>query len=140
MIIIACLDDNNGMLFNNRRLSMDQVLRKHILQITANRKLYMNNYSYGQFSNEADGNIIVDDNLLNNAQKGDYCFIENYLLSNHINKIEKIIIYRWNRIYPSDMKFDVSLDNNWSIISKYDFKGNSHNKITEEVYARNEKE
>ena len=30
MIVIACLDDNGGMMFNHRRQSQDRVLRAHI--------------------------------------------------------------------------------------------------------------
>ena len=34
MIIIACTDDNQGMLFNHRRQSMDRVQRQRMLQRT----------------------------------------------------------------------------------------------------------
>ena len=30
MIVIACLDDNGGMMFNHRRQSQDRMLRAHI--------------------------------------------------------------------------------------------------------------
>ena len=33
MILIACVDDNLGMLFNNRRQSMDRVLRARLLKL-----------------------------------------------------------------------------------------------------------
>ena len=44
MIVIACVDDKMGMLFNHRRQSQDSVLRKRILQITAGKILWMSRY------------------------------------------------------------------------------------------------
>lgn len=45
MIIIVCADNNNGMMFNNRRQSQDRTLRDHILQLIGTSKLWMNEYS-----------------------------------------------------------------------------------------------
>ncbi len=136
MIIILCIDNANGMMFNNRRLSMDKLLRTHIIDITSNSNLYMNNYSFNQFSNETAHNIIVNDNFLNIAGIKDYCFVENNKLTEYINKIEKIIVYKWNRSYPSDTKLDINLKSNcFKLISTTDFKGSSHNKISEDVYT-----
>ena len=39
MKIIACLDDNNGLLFNNRRQSRDRVVIEDILKDCHNSKL-----------------------------------------------------------------------------------------------------
>lgn len=39
MIIIATLDDGNGMLFNNRKQSQDRVLREKVLTLTAGSRL-----------------------------------------------------------------------------------------------------
>ena len=33
MILIVCIDDNKGMMFNHRRQSQDGVLRRHILDM-----------------------------------------------------------------------------------------------------------
>ena len=40
MIVIACVDDNNGMLFHQRRQSRDIALYNHILQLTEGKKLF----------------------------------------------------------------------------------------------------
>lgn len=40
MIIIACTDDNQGMLFNHRRQSQDRVQRQRMLQRTGGAKLW----------------------------------------------------------------------------------------------------
>ena len=66
MILIACVDDNLGMLFNNRRQSMDSVLRGRILTMCAGKKLWMNAYSRKQFNTDAEG-ITVDENFMAKA-------------------------------------------------------------------------
>ena len=45
MIIMICLDDRGGMLFNKRRQSQDVLLRQQILTETAGGRLWMNSYS-----------------------------------------------------------------------------------------------
>ena len=54
MILIACADDNLGMLFNSRRQSMDRVLRARLLELCGAHKLWMNAYSRGQFDETAE--------------------------------------------------------------------------------------
>ena len=65
MNIIVCVDKDNGMLFNNRRLSKDKILCEKILEITSSSKLLMNEYTKSLFENSE--NIIVDNNFLQNA-------------------------------------------------------------------------
>ena len=126
--IIICLDDKNGMLFGGKRQSRDSVLCKRILEISKETGLLMNNYSAKLFEAE---DVIADEDFLLKAQKGDYCFIENTAIP---ESFEKIVIYRWNRVYPSDVKFDTSLILSKQLVSSFEFEGSSHSKITEEVY------
>lgn len=49
MIVIACLDDNGGMMFNHRRQSQDRMLRAHIAALVGDARLWMNHYSAQQF-------------------------------------------------------------------------------------------
>lgn len=128
-----CLDDKNGMLFNKRRQSSDSVLRQKVLEIIGDNKLFMSEYTKKQFT-EQNKNIVVDDNFLNLADIGDYAFIENADIKDKINYVEKILIFRWNRVYPSDVKFDTELLKSFKIVNSFDFKGNSHDKIGVEVY------
>ena len=76
MILIACVDDNLGMLFNNRRQSMDRILRARLLKLCGTHKLWMNAYSRGQFDETAEG-ITVDEDFMAKAGSDDYCFAEN---------------------------------------------------------------
>lgn len=135
MIIIACVDDDLGMMFNHRRQSQDQLLRERIAKLTTGSKLWMNHYSQRQFSTMDIEQLNTDEAFLNEAANGDYCFVENVDLLPYEKWIEKIILFRWNRKYPSDKKFDIPM-NGWQITSSTDFVGKSHEKITEEVYSK----
>lgn len=132
MHIIVCLDDRNGMLFNKRRLSSDRALCQRITEQAAG-KLWMNAYSARLFEN---ADICVDEAFLEKAAAGDTCFVENVDITPYADQAETVTVYRWNRTYPSDVKFPVDLfDGSWTLTGKTDFPGNSHQIITEECYT-----
>lgn len=134
MIVILCLDDKKGMMFNNRRQSKDKFVIQDILKLVDGKKLFISSYSESLFQG-LESNLIIDDNFLNNVAKEDYCFVEDNNLKDFSEKIEKIIIYRWNRIYPSDLKLEIPIQD-WNLIDSFEFAGNSHDKITREVYVK----
>lgn len=137
MILIAAIDDTYGMMFNHRRQSQDRVLRQRILHLTAGHTLWMNTYSAKQFDAELSPNIKISEMFLNEAQVGDFCFIENSAALPYERKVEKIVLYRWNRIYPGDFYFDIPLKaHGWKCRRTTDFPGNSHTCITEEVWSK----
>lgn len=136
MILVICIDENGGMLFNNRRQSQDKVLRERLLSLVKDNKLMMNSFSKNQFT-ENMANIVVIDDFLEQANPGDFCFVENKDITPYLKYVEQIIVYKWNRVYPFDMRFDISiLEDDWQLCSKIDFVGSSHDKITEEVYKQ----
>lgn len=139
MIVYIALDDKNGMMFNCRRQSQDKLVRQDILEDCSDSKLWISSYSAEQFSPDFPSgfpnNILVDDDFLQKADINDLCFVEEFPLSFHLNNIQKIVIYRWNRVYPADFYFDLDLSNdNWVNTSISEFVGNSHEKITKEVW------
>lgn len=138
MILIVCVDERNGMMFNNRRQSQDKILTGHIIEKTKDKKLWITTFSKDIFNIEEDENIMIDDNFYSIAEKEDYCFIENIDANNFIDKVDKIIIYNWNKHYPADRYFNINL-NNWEIISEENFEGYSHENITEKIFVRREK-
>lgn len=77
MIVITVIDDNMGMMFNNRRQSQDCILREQILALAGSGRLWMNHYTYRQFLNCDSASITVDDAFLAKAGAGEYCFVEN---------------------------------------------------------------
>lgn len=137
MNIIVCLDDKNGMMFNKRRQSQDRILRANIREEVKDKFIFMNNYSYKLYKDIDNGNIKVCEEYLDECESNDFCLVEDKLLNNYINKINTITIYKWNRIYPADLYFDINLnDNSWELINEEDFEGSSHEKITKKIYRR----
>lgn len=135
MNIIVCLDDKNGMLFAGRRQSKDSLLRKRVLELVGSSPLWMNGYTAGQFTEDAE-NLRCDAAFLEKAALGEYCFVENTDITAYADQIESVVIYRWNRVYPSDAQFPVNLFNDrWQLASRFDFAGSSHEWITEEIYT-----
>lgn len=55
MILVYCLDDNYGMMFNSRRQSMDSMVRENISSCF--EKIIMSKYTYSQF--EVKDNIVI---------------------------------------------------------------------------------
>ena len=134
MKLIVCLDDRDGMLFNRRRQSKDSALRAKLLQQTAGSRLWMNGYSASQF--ETREGITVDEDFMRKAEADDFCFVENTDISAYAGQVTGVIIYRWNRAYPGDTVFPVTLfEGRWQPVSREDFPGNSHELITQEAYA-----
>ena len=76
MILVICIDENGGMLFNNRRQSQDKILRERLLSLVKDNKLMMNSFSKNQFTEDMP-NIVVSDYFLEQATGGDFCFVEN---------------------------------------------------------------
>ena len=66
MKVILVIDDDNGMMFNNRRQSQDRILREKILEISRESKLWMNAYSQKQFASATD-QIQISDTFLEDA-------------------------------------------------------------------------
>lgn len=134
MTVIVCVDNNMGILFNCRRQSKDKALRERVLKLSSKSTLWMSPYTKKQFEEPAN-NIFVADNYLAVADDDAYCFVEGTGIMPCLSKIERLIIYKWNKVYPCDEFLDVCLDG-WCVESSTDFVGNSHEKITEEVYIR----
>ena len=132
MVLIICLDLNNGMYFNNRRQSRDREVIKDIAFITKNNNLIMTEYSHKLFENECE-NIVITDDFEGQYLKNDFCFVENEDVQ--LENIKKIIVYRWDKVYPSDYCLNLE---GYHLTSTLEFKGYSHEKIVKEVYLRNE--
>lgn len=133
MKIIVCIDKKQGMMFNNRRQSQDSAVREKVHSFAESSTVWMSNYSFRQFTDG--GNFSVDDDYLNKAGNDDYCFIEDGEYD--INRCDTIIVYKWNRQYQADKFFDFDFKSSiFKRISKLDFVGSSHEKITEEIFER----
>lgn len=135
MIICVALDDKNGMMFNKRRQSKDKVLREYLLSECNGATLWMNEYTAGQFEEGIPENVVVDNDFMDKAGEDDYCFIENTSVKEYSNKINKIICFKWNKVYPADVYFDIQLNDGWTLQSSIIFEGSSHKEITKEIWT-----
>ena len=134
MKVIVCLDDNGGMLFNNRRQSRDKVLLSDVMESLNDEKLNISSFSEKLFSDYSE-RVCVDDDFMNSADENSVCFVENEDLSAFVHKISEIIVYKWNRAYPSDFKCTIDFSS-FRLVSETEFKGLSHENITKQVYVK----
>lgn len=135
MRVIVCLDDRNGMLFNRRRQSRDRRVVEDILRELGEKRLLVNGFSAPLFERAGD-RIRVEDDPLAAAGREDVCFVENLPLAPWAAAIERLTVYRWNRVYPANMRLDLALESGWHLVAASDFPGFSHEKITKEIYER----
>ena len=137
MTLILTLDINDGMLFNSRRQTRDRAVYERILLKFTGRSIRMNEYSAPLFKDSVGLSISVGD--FESIEADDVLFIENTPPERFAQKADKIIIYRWDKVYPSDLKADTTtLLRNFTNAENTEFKGFSHDKITEEIWYRNE--
>lgn len=138
MIAIICTDNRGGILFNHRRLSHDRVLSQWIAEHTFPKPLWMREYSRELFDGfEKAINIKVSQDYLDKAANGEYCFVEDGNLELYEDRLEAIVLCKWNRDYPSDTKLPESLcGEDWSVSVIDEFRGNSHDKITIEKWCK----
>lgn len=135
MIAAICLDNRNGTLFNGRRQSMDREVRRVLLEMAGEKPLRVSPYTAGQFSQEERSRLAVSSDFLAEAGPGDLCFVEETPLAPAEDQLEQLVLFRWNRHYPSDQTLDISLGG-WKLSASQDFPGHSHPNITMEVYTR----
>lgn len=128
-----CLDDNRGMLFNNRRQSRDKTVIDDIL--SSSEPLYISDFSARLFDGRE--NVITVKSALHDCPDTGRCFVENEAVEACLEGISELVIYHWNRSYPYDTVFSLDLKNEgFTLSSKHDFAGFSHEKITKEVWVK----
>jgi len=137
MTVIVCLDDHNGMMFNHRRQSRDSKVKEAVQKICAGHALWMNEYTARLYADLDGVDVQISPDFLQQAREQDYCFVESDPLQPVSDRITGLILFRWNRHYPSDMWFDLKLQY-WNAVSEEDFAGSSHERITKLVYIRRE--
>ena len=134
MNLIVCLDDKNGMAFNGRRQSRDRLLTEDLLQTVGESCLWMAPESAELFP-ELPENVRVDADYMNRASGGEYCFCEDERVLARCDCAGSIIVYRWNRVYPADLRFPGEELAKRERRVEREFAGYSHEKITRERYS-----
>jgi len=134
MTAVICVEDRGGVLFLGRRVSRDIEVIRDISRICS--RILVTEYSRALFDGiEIDA--VVCRSLFKEAKSTDTLFVENGEIRENLAKITRLIIYKWNRTYPSDVKLGFCPeDEGLKLTSTVDFPGKSHEKITREVYER----
>ena len=133
--VAITLDDNGGLMFNKRRQSRDKRLIADLCAKTTGF-IYISPYSKLLFEEYQD-RIKIADNPLVECPDGSTAFVEGQTLGEYIDDIDELLVYKWNRLYPSDIKIDIDIKSEgFKMHAKYEFVGNSHDKITKEVYRK----
>ncbi len=135
MKIFVCVDEYFGMSFAGRRQSRDKHLLEYITQKCQGTKLWLNLYSSIIFDLYKI-KLSIDENFLEMAETGDFCFVENFNLADYEDKIEIIYLCKWNRNYPSDFYFNIDLEKNFKLINTDEISGYSHEIITVEKWTK----
>ena len=133
MKLIICTDENNGMLFNNRRQSRDSVLCQYVLDLATGAPLAMTEYSAKMFPESE--NIVVCDNVFECGNC--FCFAEEGVPS--LAGVEELYWFNWNRPYPADVVFNHNVESlGFKLEKTVEFAGSSHDKITLNLYKKGE--
>ncbi len=132
--VILCISDSGGMMFNKRRQSRDVKVVEDILDISADKVLFISEYSAPLF---AGSRARVVSEPLESAGAGDIVFIEDRHIMPYIDDIDGLVIYKWNRNYPADLSLDIDPERVGFVLdSSTDFAGNSHEKVTRLIWKR----
>lgn len=134
MTLIVCVDDRMGMAFGGRRQSRDRALCEDMIALAAGRPLNMHPRSAGLFEGLG-GETVPSETFMETADGDVYCFAEFCSVKELAQRAEELVLYCWNRHYPADLRFDVPMED-WRLTQVSEFAGTSHEKITREVYVR----
>ena len=64
-------------------------------------------------------------------------WVSPYTLAQVLDRVEGILLYRWNRTYPADQYLDFDpAAAGFRLVSTTDFSGSSHKTLTKEVYTK----
>lgn len=129
MTIYVCLDDRNGMLFNRRRQSRDAAVLEDI-RTSIPDALTIDPFSEKLIQSAGIPYVLADGDLPEDA----HFFLEARPAAQAVACASTLVIYRWNRHYPADVRFDGDLSP-FTLRETCEFPGKSHEIITKEVYA-----
>lgn len=133
--VAVAVDDREGMMIFGKRQSRDRVLIADFVSSMGDKPIFISPFSKVIF--EPHENVNIVENPFLESSDGGACFIESFALSPYIDMIETLVIYRWNELYPSDVKLDVDVEKSgYKLVSVREFQGSSHERITKEVYKK----
>ena len=135
--VAITVDDKMGIAFNNRRQSRDVKVTEDIIAtaLKEGAELWALPFSEKLLAQFSEFKISADAFRL--ANDGDYVFVEEPPIKGIIKNVNKMVVYKWNRLYPSDKKLDTPPDiHGFKLGEVTEFVGNSHDLITKEVWVK----
>ena len=126
MTVIVWAGKNGEMLFNKRRCSRDKAVVAEVLSAFGHC-LCVSEYSAPLF----EGSRVVSD--LSEVGDG-VLFLEDFPLSPALLQADTLIVYRFDRVYPADVRLEIPQD--LTLTESTEFSGFAHEKITREVYKK----
>ncbi|OUQ23504.1 hypothetical protein B5E80_09440 [Flavonifractor sp. An135] len=136
MIWVVCVDDRNGTAFHDRPQSRDAALRADLLDTVGEKRLWMDGAARRQFTEESP-NLAVAEDFPEKAGPGEYCFGGAAPVLPWLERVEAMVVYRWNRTYPADRYLDFDPAKcGWKLVEQREFPGRSHPKLTKEVFVK----
>ena len=130
--VIVIVDKEGGISFGGKRQSRDRELIKDIIAST-DGKIYMKEYSSKLFGDYPD-RIAVAENPILKCPDGGAAFLEGEKIGPYIESIGRVIVYTWDKVYPTDEYFDIpEIFDEGELIESSEIKGFSHDVITKEV-------
>lgn len=133
MTLITCLDPKGGMLFNNRRQTLDYEV-VDMIRKTWGESLYISPFSEKYFENKK---IKILGDPLKDAPDGAAVFIEDTDPLPYVHRIDKIVIFRWNEVYPADKGLSFLPEEiGFKRLGEIKFSTKVHKDIKKEIYKR----
>ena len=152
MKLILFTDERYGFSFNHRRQSSDLRAREHLKARLAGEWLsvFMNDYTRRSlqrdglleedlsFPGQAAASSVRDDAsfLEQAAAAGGWAYVENVSLTGYYHLIDEILLYQFDKRYPADRLFAVSLLQGFTLTEQEVVPGNSHDEIEFSHYIR----
>jgi hypothetical protein len=118
------------MLFNKRRQSRDSAVLADI-RACVPETLAIDGFSEKLIADAQIPYVLAEEPLWEDA----HFFLEVRPASQVVPLASTVVVYRWNRHYPADVRFDADLSG-FTLQSTEEFPGTSHETITKEVYVR----
>ena len=136
MKLIVCIDERRGMMFAGRRQSRDRRVTEDIVRDLGENALYISPYSERLLCDfKIDLRVAADPIAAAREASDATVFLEDRAAPARTDEIDTVIIYCWGRVYPADLTFDMDLSA-FRRRASITFTGNSHEKITKEIYTR----
>ncbi len=127
MTLILWTGKNGELMFNRRRCSRDRGVISDILTMYDPSEICVSAYSSPLF----DGARVIS--RLSEAEGG-VVFLEDFPLPPALAQARKLIVYRFDRVYPADVRLEIPQA--FHQTHSAELAGHSHEKITREVYEK----